>query len=95
MYVHACKANTLGGSHALDDVGVPELLQQRDLAERRAGDAFVLHLQADALGGLELGWGVESRVMHGMRSHHRAKADRPTLRSGTPPLVSSTALCVP
>lgn len=42
-------------SYALDDIGMPELLQQRDFAERRAGDAFVLHLQADALGVVQRG----------------------------------------
>lgn len=35
--------------YSLDDVGMPELLQQRDLAEGCARDAFILHLKADFL----------------------------------------------
>ena len=35
--------------YVLDDVGVAEFLQERNLSQGRARDAFVLHLQTDPL----------------------------------------------
>lgn len=64
------------GRFAPDDVGVLQLAQHRDLAQRRAGDAVVLGLEPDALErhhrvGLEV-----HRLVH---DAVRALADGPAL----------------
>jgi hypothetical protein len=52
-----------------DDVGVLQLPKHRDLAQRRAGDAVVLGLEADALERHHLlGLEVQRLVHHAVRA---------------------------